>query len=231
MVCREIIPINKKGYLCAKCGGEGAFTPITGKTCAKCSLPLNTAAYLCSNCNRKTHSLESNYALFLYEGRERELILNLKYHFGPSMMKFIKQILKENINKERFAEADYIIAVPMYKRKEKERGYNQAHLLAGALSEITGIPVLTDVLLRQKDTAAQSKLNYYARQKNVSGVFSLGNNKNAILSKAILLVDDIYTTGSTMNECSVALLSGGAKIVNGFTFCVAANQKTDSDSL
>jgi ComF family protein len=147
------------------------------------------------------------------------------------MMKFLGKVLEENIDKARFEGTDYIVAVPMYKKKEKERGYNQAYLLAKALAQITGIPVLTDVLLRVRETGAQSKLNYYARQKNVSGAFSLGDNKNAILSKAILLVDDIYTTGSTMNECSNVLLSGGAKIVNGFTFNVAANKKTGSDYL
>lgn len=226
-VCRCITGINEPRWLCKECTGD--FTVITGEVCIKCGLPEENAYGLCSSCGKKTHALESNYALFLYEGRERELVLNLKYHFGPSVMKFIKKIMEEKVDKRKLSKIDCIVAVPMYKKKEKDRGYNQALLLACTLSEIIGVPVIKNVLERVRGTRAQSSLNYYGRQKNIQGAFSLNDKKRIISSKAILLVDDIYTTGSTMNECAGVLLSGGAKSVNGFTFNVTAN-KTDIGS-
>lgn len=220
VVCRGIIGINKPRWLCGSCAGE--FVPISGDVCINCGIPVENIYGVCSGCDKKTHILESNYALFLYEGRERELILNLKYHFGPYMMEFLKGVMAKAVNKTKFYGIDYIIPVPMYKKKEKDRGYNQAMLLARALSEITGIPVLKNVLIRVKDTNAQSTLNYYGRQKNIQGAFLIKDKNKLILSKAILLVDDIYTTGSTMNECAGVLLTGGAKSVNGLTFNVTA---------
>jgi len=229
-VCRDIIPIDKPRWLCDDCA-RGGFTPIEGSVCESCGAPFSPLRAACPGCHNNAHKFVSNYALFLYAGREREIILNLKYHFGPPMMAFVKKLIKDTIDITKLTGFDFYVPVPMYKKKEADRGFNQAHLLARALSELTGVPVLKDVVLRIKNTSAQSGLDHLGRKQNITGAFALSGKKDVILSKAILIVDDIYTTGSTMDECTGVLLSGGAKSVNGFTFCVVPYKSDGSIDL
>jgi len=232
-VCRCIVKINGPRLLCPDCAGGFVPIGIDGPSCVKCGAPTGVSSRVCPSCNKKTHILNSNYALFLYEGREREIIMNLKYYFGPPLMEFIQKIMTEAFDKTKLVEADYIIPVPIHRKKEKNRGFNQSYLLALCLSEITGVPILKDVLLRVKNTQAQSGLGFHERLLNIKDAFDVPqkapfDEKSIIQSKVIILVDDIYTTGSTMNECASVLLKNGAKSVNGFTFCVTSHKNRDA---
>ena len=110
-----------------------------------------------------------------------------------------------------------IIPVPLHPKKEKRRGFNQTLLLCGAISEKTGIPVLENGLRRKKDTAPQSLLSVEERKENLRDVFEAAAG---VEGKRILLVDDIFTTGTTCNECARALYRAGAAGV--CVFCLAA---------
>ena len=117
---------------------------------------------------------------------------------------------------------DVIIPVPIYKQRRRERGFNQAELLAKELGKQLGLPVCTDYLLRIKKTKPQKELNAKERKKNLQQAFSCNKKrkKEAITWKRILLVDDIYTTGSTLDACATVLSLSGAKKVYGICVCI-----------
>ena len=120
-----------------------------------------------------------------------------------------------NLIQKSFDGDNYILlAVPITKKKLKQRGYNQSEEIAKALSENLQIPLLKSCLLKIKETPPQMTLSREEREKNIKGVFSV-ENKELIGNKKILLVDDVYTTGSTMEECARVLKKAGAREVWG----------------
>lgn len=120
---------------------------------------------------------------------------------------------------------DYIINVPMYVKKKKKRGYDQAELIADHLSNLIGIPLEKDNLIRTKNTLPQSKVSFEEREQNVKDVFSV-LNKDKIFGKNILLIDDIYTTGNTLNQCAKELKKAGAGEICYFTLAKTIKLRT-----
>lgn len=116
-------------------------------------------------------------------------------------MEFCYKFQKEYLKKEYY---DIIIPVPISRKRLKQRGYNQSYLIAKELAKMLNIELDDRILKKIKNNSAQSVLNKIEREHNVNNVYKLFNNKN-IIGKRILLVDDIYTTGSTVNECSKIL--------------------------
>jgi ComF family protein len=106
--------------------------------------------------------------------------------------------------------ADFIIPVPMSRFKRERRGFNQAEIIAEALSEKLSVPVRTDTLKKHGSFVAQHKLKREKRQANVSHLYYKGNTEN-LEGKTVILVDDVVTTGSTLNECAKLLVSFGVK--------------------
>lgn len=111
---------------------------------------------------------------------------------------------------------DTIIPVPISQKRRKERGYNQSELIAKEIARNVGIDCNTTCLFKVKNIVEQSKLNKEERQKNIQGVYKLHNQKK-ITDKKILLIDDIYTTGSTVNECAKTLQQAKPKKIGVFT--------------
>jgi ComF family protein len=112
---------------------------------------------------------------------------------------------------EGMEDVDLIIPVPLHRSREKERGYNQSLLLAIAIGEVLEVPVRKEVLIRKRRTTSQTKLSAEERVRNVSGAFRVPHGK--IEGSSILLVDDVLTTGATLNACTEALLKAGVKKV------------------
>ena len=115
--------------------------------------------------------------------------------------------------------ADVLVPVPLHGRKERERGFNQAKILAEAIGRGTGIPV-ADMLLRTRNTRAQKDLDYEARLANLEGTLALADAWKGKLPEAVILVDDIYTTGSTIEACTAALKRNGVKRVYFLTAAI-----------
>ncbi|WP_242967901.1 ComF family protein [Tepidibacter mesophilus] len=122
----------------------------------------------------------------------------------------------ENIN------VDYIIPVPLHKKRLRKRGYNQSLLIANQLSKINKKEVL-DIVVRSKNTDFLSKLSKKERIKKLQNVFTLSKNENRIYKKDLLIVDDIFTTGTTTNEISKNLLNSGASKIYVITFATGKN--------
>ena len=182
---------------------------------------------LCNNCKTELEKYELNiindyrqdktkyfdyvFCALKYENIVRDKIIAYKFGEKSYLYKTFAKIIINNKKIYRFIKFyDIIISVPMYKSKQSVRGYNQSSLLARELSKYTNIRVLNNVLIKIKDTKVQSTLNKTTRLKNIKGAFKVQNNEQ-IIDKKIILMDDIYTTGSTVNECSKVLKLAGAK--------------------
>ena len=117
-------------------------------------------------------------------------------------------------------DVNLIIPVPMFKKKERVRGYNQANLLARNLSLVSGIPYRDDILIRVRETEPMKELGRSKRLSNLKEAFEVIKDSPSIYNSRIVLLDDIYTTGTTLDECSRVLKKAGAKQVYGITLCI-----------
>lgn len=210
------------------------------KFCFGCQREGN---YLCEDCRAtleiskfhkqySTQNLQDLYFALDYQG---PLIKNLIQRFKyPPFVKELAQPLSSLIiehfqlldNKPSFKDF-IIIPVPLEKRKLKRRGFNQAEEISKELSSFLGIPLIADCLIKTRETIPQVELTIEARKENIKGVFSIRDEK-LIKNKKILLVDDVYTTGSTLEECARVLREAGAKEIIGV---VIAKAKPCTDRL
>ncbi|HIE16455.1 MAG TPA: ComF family protein [Bacteroidales bacterium] len=141
--------------------------------------------------------------LFFKKGSAyRKLIHKLKYKKKPEIGIYLGHLLAEDININNI---NYIVPVPLHHRKKKIRGYNQSEMFAQGISEILNIPIDTQTLIRSSFTQTQTQKTRYERWENVKSVFTI-TDKKKFQDKHILLVDDIITTGATLEGCSLALL-------------------------
>lgn len=174
--------------------------------CNKCLLKLMTLA---ENRIMDQWETEKNFHqliyIFKYEGMIRKIILDYKFNEKSYIYEtFVNFILKDEKIFKKLQTYDTIIPVPISRKRMKERGYNQSLLIAKKLSEDLNIQLQTNCLFKTKNIVEQSKLNKEQREKNIQNVYEL-KNEQIINNKKILLIDDIYTTGSTVNECSKML--------------------------
>ncbi|MBS1538849.1 MAG: ComF family protein [Bacteroidetes bacterium] len=150
-----------------------------------------------------------------------EVMYSLKYRgisrlgvdFGREIGETMKHLGNVNL--------DVIIPVPIHHARVRERGYNQAERIAFGISQVLSIPIEKDALVRSRYTLSQTKLSAIEREKNVVDVFRGGTAKSKIINKNVLLVDDVFTTGATLNSCATTLLELGAKKVDVATLAVA----------
>ena len=204
-------------YLCQDCRSLLEILEFDYCLCEKD--PITTTHGKCRRCQDK--KLSGLYFAFSYKNKiAQSLIKNFKY---PPYVKdlaetlssiLIEHFIKTRNNTDQIWENSILIPVPLYKKKLRERGYNQSEELAKELAKILKIPVLSDVLLKIKKTDSQMELKKDDREKNLLGAFET-KNPEKIQGKKIFLVDDVYTTGATMQECALALRRSGAKSVWG----------------
>ncbi len=181
---------------------------------------------LCKDCSEFHHLFEKGFTCVQYGLYERSVMLAFKYGEQAYIGEKIGDILYDRILPEIEAGLafDCIIPVPMHKGKLRKRGYNQAELMARPLAYKTGLPLLGKALVRQKASKPMSRLSTYDRMENVKNIFAVRKGQAQLIrNKTVMLVDDIYTTGSTADECSRVLLESGAQKVYLLTFAAGAN--------
>lgn len=163
-------------------------------------------------------NFDEHLYIFKYEGKIRSLIIDYKFNDKAYLYDFfVKIILKNKKICRKFKNYDIIIPVPIHIKRKRQRGYNQSELIARKIAkEFNKLELVTDCLIKQKHTVAQSSLTKKQRQQNVKQVYKI-INKEKIKEKSIILFDDIYTTGATANECAKVLKENGAKEVLVFT--------------
>lgn len=215
-VCGALLTMKRwDGSLCETCEADIPFIPK--EKCPHCGGKTDTAGF-CDFC-RKPYAFAYACAAFPYE-TVRKTIHLFKYDGGKQLGEGLGRLMAEYLllhHEELLVKTDMILAVPLHPKKEKRRGFNQTQLLCREISEKTGLVFQETGLRRKKDTAAQSTLTAEERKRNLKGVFEATAD---VTGKTILLVDDIFTTGSTCNECAKALYRAGVREVN--VFCLAA---------
>lgn len=223
-ICK--LPIKGYGnpYICRICWDKIKF--IEYPVCPCCGIPfksnvtlIKSPDFLCGECREKKRHFTKAIAVGIYEGTLSEAIHILKYQKRQAMAKYLNVMITD-VLLQRLFDSDIIIPVPLHKKRLNERGFNQSLLIAHHLSNRLSIPLCMDGLQRTRCTRPQIELSRDERLKNVRGAFAvLAGLKptHRIKGMKIILVDDVYTTGATVNECAKVLKKAGASEVVVFT--------------
>ncbi|WP_165040954.1 ComF family protein [Dysgonomonas sp. ZJ709] len=204
--------------------------------CVVCNCRLNESEeHICLNClsllpktnyhNQPNNRLEdffagrfpfehiTAFAYFVKGGSIQRVIHELKYRNNPNIGYFIGELYGIDIKYSSFiADIDYLVPVPLHPKRQKQRGYNQSLEIAKGISKQTGIPINSATLIRVINNPSQTKNSRFERWKNVEDIFTI-NNTDTFKGKHVLLIDDVITTGSTIEACAKEILkSEGAKI-------------------
>lgn len=197
-------------YLCRECSFHLTFR--RGNTCLKCGRPSENA--VCGQCRLHRYSFEECLAPFAYKGFIKDSIMRFKYHDRPEYARFFAAAILYYAGKRILEwKADALVPVPVHRSRLLKRGYNQAGLLAKELSKRTGIPLAEHLVARRKKTGAQKELGFSERKNNLKDAFVYIGNTRA--PERVIIVDDIFTTGSTMESLAVLLRENGAKKIYG----------------
>lgn len=188
--------------------------------CQKCGYPLHISAEVCSQCDHNPLPyLDSIRSVALFEDTPlRPAIHHFKYHNHRILGQDFAPLLAKCYGDSQL-ETDVIVPVPLHPSRYKERGYNQSELLANSLAALINQPVDKKTLIRRRATKTQVSLNAAERHKNVAAAFAC--TSNALSDKSILLIDDVCTTGATLNACAQALKGAKARSVYGLTLARA----------
>jgi len=223
LFCGSAIDNTRPYALCDTCMEK--FHWLGDKTCGKCGklLPDDYRHDLCYDCRAFPRAFEKGYTCVQYGLYERGLMMDYKYRGKSYIGRKLGDILYDRMALENF-HADYIVPVPMHEKKQQKRGYNQAAIMAKRLARRMEAVYIGNLLARCRETKPMKGLGSFERQENLRGAFAVQRgNRYAITGKDILLVDDIYTTGSTMDQCSKILLEAGANQVFALSFAAGAN--------
>ncbi len=209
--------VSEEG-ICGRCRKE--LIPIKGDYCLKCGKPLETEQEeYCPDCMRRAHAFDAARAVFSYQGDLRKSLYRLKYEgkkeygrvFGVEMARYLGPWIRQR-------GITLIVPVPLHLARQRERGYNQAAIPARELGRLLGIPVDEKLLCRDKPTSPQKMLSTAERRANLSGAFSLRGEIRP--GERILLIDDIYTTGSTADAAASCLKKGGKCLIYVLTVAI-----------
>lgn len=213
--CSEDIFSDDEHETCPRC--EVKLPRIEGDICKKCGIPIYSMASHCNRCISKAGRYKKARACFLYKEEVAVAIKNLKFENAKFLAKPLAKYLADLYKKEEF-ECDVIVPVPMHNDALKQRGYNQAELLAINLGKYLDIPVMLDNLQKIKNTKTQVTLDFKQRQDNLKDAFKV-KDKSALCGKTVLVIDDVFTTGATIDNCTLALKK--AKVKNVFALTIA----------
>jgi len=189
--------------------------------CVHCGRPVLFTSEYCYDCSKKNlaQSFFQGKALFLYQGTMKDVMYRFKYgNRREYALFFAKEAMRRYGDWIHRAGIEAIVPVPMYQKKQKLRGYNQAECFARALSDASGIPLDRNLVKRVKDTQPLKELNDLQRKNNLKTAFH--SEKNIVQYKRVLLVDDIYTTGTTADAVAEALQCAGVKNVFFLAICI-----------
>ena len=215
-VCATVIGPGE--YLCRGC--EEKATRIVPPFCARCSEPFEGAIigqFTCANCAHRTIHFDAAVAAYRSRGIVREIIHNFKYGRQIYLRHLVACWLCAALDDPRLRSHrfDVIIAVPLHPARERERGFNQASVLAELLAVHVSLP-FRRLLERIRHTTTQTALDRSERMENLHNAFRLRKNTD-VRGLRVLLIDDVLTTGSTLNECARVLKRAGAISVHAAT--------------
>ena len=206
-------------YVCRQCRSD--FRYIDKNIYSKCGVPFNSLDdtardQLCGLCIRNFYTFQQARSVMLYDGKVKDLLRDFKY--GGKL--FIASVLADIVCKKvsgYFDDIDVVIPVPLHVNRLRDRGYNQSVAFCNAISKSMELENGLFIMKKTKDTKPQVEIKSFEdRRENVKGVYSV-EDPSAIKDKRAMVVDDVFTSGSTVEECSRELLSAGAKSVKVLT--------------
>lgn len=231
IACGNLIDNTRVYSLCDKCMREIKW--ITDNTCEKCGKSLGSEGpdrRLCFECESVRHEFNKGFSCVTYEGPVKEILSGFKYKGRTYYaQKMTDVMLDRAVGFIDSIDVDMILPVPMHKDKEKGRGFNQAQLLSKDLGKRLELYTRNDILVKERKTLSMSSLSSGERRINLHNAFKISYNKeNDIVDKNLLLVDDVYTTGSTADACAEVLKAHGANEVYIFTFASGVNMRLNN---
>ena len=205
------IPVSCAYPVCDTCKGQ--ITYVQEPACKQCGKPLEGERQeFCGDCARKEHAFLQGKALWVYKGAVKESIYRLKYgNRREYAVSYAQELLRQYGGWLYRRQLDAVIPIPLHRNRKRQRGYNQAELIARELGRLLEVPVRSDVLLRTVNTRPQKELNDKERKNNLKKAFKIA--ENGVQLDCVLLVDDIYTTGSTMDGAAQMLKEAGVSRV------------------
>ena len=211
-----------KPYLCPSC--MDGYVPMTSPICTRCGKSFKSPEgqdRICATCltGKTTHIIRKTRSVGVYDTSFMALVRALKYQGKVRLARPFGRLLREVYGQYWMPqEIDIIIPVPLHPKRVRERGFNQSWLMVKDWPEFNG--AAQDIMIRKKPTQPQIGLSPGQREDNIKGAFDV-LQPNIVASKRIMVVDDVYTTGSTLNECAKVLLNAGAVEVDALTLARA----------
>jgi competence protein ComFC len=203
------------GYICDDC--RRSLTFILPPVCPRCGRPLD-AGDECRGCVSLPAEIDGIRAPFVFNGVIRRAIHELKYRNLRSLAPSLARLLYDYLVAIPLP-GDVLVPVPLHRKRLRERGYNQSGLVAVELGRLTGVPVVTDCLVRRDYTPPQARsAGVDERHENVAGAFVCLDDR--LKDRRVILIDDVSTSGSTLNACAVALKAAGASSVWGLVIAL-----------
>jgi ComF family protein len=219
--CQQLLDHPSRGCVCETCWSSVSL--ITPPVCDRCGDPVSLAPDLCRRCRRMPRALDRGRAAGHYRDALRDIVHAFKYEGRRSLAKPLAMLMRRQAG-ELLEGVDWIVPVPLHWRRERERGFNQASDLARALiargreEMAPRRPRLLHALRRVRPTTVQAELPAAQRHKNVRDAFALRYGTQPLNGSCVLLVDDVSTTGATMEACARVLKdAGGVKEVRAIT--------------
>lgn len=214
-ICDEIIAGRGK-MTCDGC--ENVFEFTKEAVCLICGKEVtHEEKEYCEDCRKRKHFFRRNFACFSYKSMSQS-IYRFKYAGRQEYAEYYAtQIVKKFSKEIREIHPDALIPVPLHRSRFRKRGYNQAEVLAKEIGKLINVPVVTDLVIRCRKTTPQKELSRQNRQNNLKRAFKI--NRNDVKLNTIIVIDDIYTTGSTMDMVSKTCLEAG--VVRVYGICLA----------
>ena len=214
VICGADARKEENGF-CAKCRGK---LPFNGRVCVRCGVDIKTMNDYCGECGKNNYAFDEARSPFRYEGEAMKLIRRLKFGGQKYLAKPMSKLMAETLLRQNWR-FDAVTYIPMNRSGLKNRGYNQARLLAEEICDIIQKPMFCG-MAKKEGVIPQEGLDYNGRKDNVKGAFLVTEKPPGRL----LLVDDVKTTGATLGEAAKALKKAGCREVYCLTFASAVRK-------
>ena len=206
ILCNAQVRERRWGPVCPQCWCK--MEPLRPPICPQCGMPAPAIQSLCVSCRLEENAFDFARSALLFNDPLREVIHNFKYSDRVSLARPLGMLLCECLEHESF-QGNVVLPVPLHRRRERRRGFNQAELIAESLNR----KVDNEILRRRKNTPSQTGLSRSQRTMNLTGAFEVRGR----VPECVIVVDDVYTTGSTLNEIARTLKRAGAERVEVLT--------------